>query len=34
MGNRVAVRERATQTALDLVRRQLLGVALDPRLPG
>ena len=32
MGNRVAVRERATQTALDLVRRHLLGQPLDPRL--
>lgn len=32
MGSRVAVRERATQTALDLVRRQILGLPLDPRL--
>ena len=32
MGSRVAVRERATQTALDLLRRQLVGLPLDPRL--
>ncbi len=35
LGNRAAVRERSVQTALDLVRRQLLGLPLDPRLgPG
>ena len=32
MGSRAAVRERSVQTALDLVRRQLLGLPLDPRL--
>jgi nicotinamide-nucleotide amidase len=32
MGNRVAVRERSVQTALDLVRRHLLGLPVDPRL--
>ncbi len=32
VGTRNAVRERATQTALDLVRRRLLGMPLDPSL--
>ena len=32
MGQRNVVRERSVQTALDLVRRQLLGLPLDPRL--
>jgi len=32
MGGRAAVRERSVQTALDLVRRHLLGLPLDPRL--
>jgi nicotinamide-nucleotide amidase len=31
-GTRATVRERTAQTALDLVRRQLLGLALDPGL--
>ena len=32
VGTRSAVRERSAQTALDLVRRQLAGLTLDPRL--
>jgi nicotinamide-nucleotide amidase len=32
MGNRVAVRERSVQTALDMVRRQLLGLTVDAKL--
>jgi nicotinamide-nucleotide amidase len=32
MSTRVAVRERSVQQALDLVRRRLLGLPLDPRL--
>ena len=32
VGSRSTVRERATQTALDLVRRTLLGLPLDPAL--
>jgi nicotinamide-nucleotide amidase len=31
-GTRATVRERSVQTALDLVRRRLLGLPLDPRL--
>ena len=32
VGTRRVVRERSAQTALDLVRRQLAGLPLDPRL--
>ena len=31
-GSRAAIRERATQTALDMVRRRLEGLALEGRL--
>jgi len=32
MGNRVNVRERSAQTALDLLRRRVLALPLDARL--
>jgi nicotinamide-nucleotide amidase len=34
LGTRATIRERSVQTALDLVRRCLLGLPLDPRLAG
>ena len=34
MGTRRTIRERAAQTALDLVRRELAGLPLDPKLEG
>ncbi len=33
-GSRAVIRERSTQTALDLVRRQLAGLPIDPSLEG
>lgn len=32
LGTRATIRERAAQTALDLARRQVLGLSLEPRL--